>query len=450
MMEYQVEEREISLKRMAFFCLHQWRRILAAAVILALVMGGFRAAQRWHAMSDPDVLAKNDQEYELAMQQYRDEKASLEAQVESLQNTIGNQQEYMDKSVLMAIDPYNFYRGTLSVCVDVKDNTMTSTILLAYQAALNSGDLLSGVAQEMGMEEKYLRELVTVSVDTSAETLNNLLTVSVAYASQEGAQQLLDLIEAGIDTLSQQLSERVGSHKINVVVCSVSSCVDMNISLLQKTELENQSAQLKLLETAQSQLEALDEPGENILTVKSVVKSGIKYAAAGGVIGAFLVLVMAVLSFILSDKLYSGDELKAHYNITVLASILPKGRKFRGLDAWLNRAEGRGVGCESEYDLAAANIRNYAGSAKKILVTSTAGDAASKALTEALGDKTGLELVACGSLLQDPAALVNLAACDAVVMVEKCWASHYGPIGVALERISDAGKPLLGCVIEEV
>ena len=105
MMEYQVEEREISLKRMIFFCLHQWRRILAAAVILALVMGGFRAAQRWHAMSDPDVLAKNDQEYELAMQQYRDEKASLEAQVESLQNTIGNQQEYMDKSVLMAIDP---------------------------------------------------------------------------------------------------------------------------------------------------------------------------------------------------------------------------------------------------------------------------------------------------------------------------------------------------------
>lgn len=449
-MEYQVEEREISLKRMVFFCLHQWRRILVAALALAVLMGGFRTVQRWHAMSDPDILAENDREYELAMQQYQDEKASLEAQVGSLQNTIGNQQEYMDKSVLMAIDPYNFYRGTLSVCVDAVNENKTNTILLAYQAAMTSGDLISNVAEAMGMEEKYLRELVAVTVDTSAETLNNLLTVSAAYASQEGAQQLLDLIAAEVETLSQQISAGVADHEINVVVCSVSSCVDTNISALQKTELENQSAQLALLATTQKQLEALKEPGENILTMKSVVKSGVKYAVAGAVIGAFLVVAVACFSFILGDKLYSGDELKAHFNITVLASILPEGRKFRGLDAWLNRAEGRGVGGESEYDLAAANIRNYAGSARKILVTSTAGAAASKALTDALGEKTGLELVSCGSLLQDPAALVNLAACDAVVLVEKCRVSHYASIGDALERISDAGKPLLGCVVEEI
>lgn len=449
-MDYKIEEREISIKRMIFFCLHQWRRILTAALVLAVLVGGLRAIQRWHAMSDPEILAQNDREYELALQQYKDEKASLEAQVESLQNTIGNQQEYMDKSVMMAIDPYNFYRGTLSVCVIAKDADQTNTILLAYQAALSAGDLLSNVAQELGMEEKYLRELVMVTVDTSAETLNNLLTISGAYASQEGAQRLLDLIAAGIEDLREQLNKKVGTHNISVVVCSVSSCVDMNISILQKTELENQSTQLLLLEAAQNQLEALTEPGENVLTPKSVIKSGIKYAIVGGVIGGFLMLIAASVSFIISDKLYSGDELKARFNITILASILPKGRRFRGLDAWLNRAEGRGVGCDSEYDVAAANIRNYSGGAKKILVTSTAGEPASKALVEALENRLGLELTSCGSLLQDPSALVNLASCDAVVMVEKCRVSHYAPIEAALERISDAGKPLLGCVIEEV
>lgn len=448
-MDYKIEEREISLKRMVFFCMHQWRKIVALALALALVMGGVRAVQRWQAMSDPDVLAKNDMEYEMALQQYQDEKASLEAQVESLQKTIGNQQEYMDKSVLMAIDPYNFYRGTLSVCVNAKDPNQTNTILLAYQAALRAGDLIGQVAGEMGMEEKYLRELVTVSVDTSAETLNNLLTVSVANASQEGAQQLLDLIAAGIETVNSQISGSVGKHDVNVVVCSVTACVDMNVSQLQKTELENQSAQLKLLETVQKQLDSLEEPGENILTMKSVIKSGLKYAVAGGVVGVFLVLVWACVNFVLGSKLYSGEELKARYRVTLLADIVSRGKKLRKLDALLNRWEGRGVGCEAEYELAAANIRNYAGSARKILVTSTAGPEAAGALVEALDGKTGLELVSCGSLLRDPAALVNLAGCDAVLMVEKCRVSHYSAIGDALERISDAGKPLLGVVIEE-
>ena len=449
-MDYQIEEREISIKRMIFCCLHQWRRILVAAMALALLMGGFRTIQRWHAMSDPEVLAKNDEEYELALKHYMDEKASLEAQVESLQNTIGNQQEYMDKSVLMTIDPYNFYRGTLAMCVIAEKESQVNTILLAYQAALSSGELLSGVAQEMGMEEKYLRELVTVTVDITAEGLNNLLTISCSYETQEGAQQMLDMIADGIDELRVRLNKSIGTHNLGNVVCSVSSCVDVNISLLQKTELENQAAQMVLLETAESQLEALDEPGENILTVKSVIKSGIKYAIAGAVIGGFLMVAAVCVGFIVGGKLYSGDELKARFRIPVLASILPGGRKFRGLDAWLNRIESRGVGGDGEYDVAAANIRNYAAGAKKLLVTSTAGEGASKALVEALGDKTGLELVSCGSLLQDPAALENLAACDGVVLVEKCRTSRYSAIEAALERISDTGKPLLGCVIEEI
>lgn len=449
-MDYQIEEREISLKRMIFFCLHQWRRILAAAMVLAVLLGGFRAVKLWNAMSDPEVLAQNDKDYALALQQYQDEKASLEAQVESLQKTIGNQQEYMEKSVLMAIDPYNFYRGTLSICIGAEDTAQTNTILLAYQSALSAGELLNTVAQEMNMEEKYLRELVTVTVDTSAETLNNLLTVSVAYASREGAQQLLNLIAEGVEELSLKLNQTVGVHNAGIVVCSVSACVDLNVSALQKTELENQSNQLKLLETAQNQLEKLTQPGENVMTPKAVVKSALKYALLGAFIAVFIVLVIGCFCFVLGDKLYSGDELKSRFRVTVLADILPKGKRFRGLDAWLNRVEGRSIGRSSEYDLAAANIRNYAGGAGKILVTSAAGIPASKALAEALEGKTGLELIPCGSLLQDPAALENLAVCDAVVMVERCRISRYSAIEAALERVSDAGKPLLGFVIEEI
>lgn len=104
----------------------------------------------------------------------------------------------------------------------------------------------------------------------------------------------------------------------------------------------------------------------------AALKSGIKYAVLGGVLGGFMVVFFICVAFLMSDKLYSAKELKNRYRIKILGTMPIRRKKPIGkIDAWLNRMEGRAVegNADTGYGLITANIRNYAENMKTILVT---------------------------------------------------------------------------------
>lgn len=100
----------------------------------------------------------------------------------------------------------------------------------------------------------------------------------------------------------------------------------LDISLKQKTK----------------ELSELAEPKNNLLSKGSVLKSAVKYAVLGGVLGAFIAVFFLCVAFLMSDKLVNEKELKRRYGIMVLGVFRrnDKKRAFGFVDKWLDKMEG--------------------------------------------------------------------------------------------------------------
>lgn len=102
-------EQEIDLKDLMFAVLRKWRPIILIAIVFAVLLGGMKGAGALKQMKDSEYLAAKQQEYDNSMDQYAISKASLEKEVENIKASLESQNEYMEKSVLMNINPYDEY-----------------------------------------------------------------------------------------------------------------------------------------------------------------------------------------------------------------------------------------------------------------------------------------------------------------------------------------------------
>ncbi len=153
----------------------------------------------------------------------------------------------------------------------------------------------------------------------------------------------------------------------------------------------------------------------------------------------------------MGDKVFSARELKDRYKVKILGK-LSSGKKVGAIDAWLNRLEGRAynVDEDAEYRLIAANVKNYAGDMKKILVTgSVAADVlahAAEALKAELGE---IQVVAGNNMLENVETVRELPECDGVILVEQCGVSKYSAVEAEIEKVLDLEKSVVGCVVFE-
>ena len=86
-----------------------------------------------------------------------------------------------------------------------------------------------------------------------------------------------------------------------------------------QTEFSANMDQLDIsLKQKTKELSELAEPKNNLLSKGSVLKSAVKYAVLGGVLGAFIAVFFLCVAFLMSDKLVNEKELKRRYGIMVL------------------------------------------------------------------------------------------------------------------------------------
>ena len=161
---------EVNLKNMLFFALYQWKKMLVGAVIFAIALGCFKGYTAWKTATDPELAAQYEQEYNAALSEYESKKSSLEKSVAEAQENVDKQSEYLENSVLMQMDYRNFYEAKLTLYISTDyqilpemtyQNPDSSNLILAsYAAALDNDQILMEVAEAMGLELKYMKELV--------------------------------------------------------------------------------------------------------------------------------------------------------------------------------------------------------------------------------------------------------------------------------------------------
>lgn len=446
-------EQEIDLKDLMFAVLYKWRPVLIMAVILGLLLGGYKAFSTYKSQNDPELIAQKEEDYQKDLEIYEKNKETSQREIDNLMTDITEQQTYLEKSVRMNMSAYDVWEAKTDLFVKTDYKIMpemvyqnvdyTDTILQAYRSALTNTEFLQKVANKMGTEPRYLKEMITIQVN------QKILTVQVNYKDEKSAREIMQYILSGVDDAKANIEETIGVHTISVVDESVGSKVDLDLADAQKAESTRLIDLNNRLEEKQEALDDLEEPKKVVDSASAAVKSGVKYAVLGVVLGAFMAVFFVCVEFLMTDGVYAAKDLRNRYRLRVLGTLPAK--KASGVDASLRKLEGRALEeSDSAYSLIGANVRGFLGDAKKILIAGCASDAALARTSE----KLAAELEDCtilkgGNLLSDAKTLKSLSDADAVIFVEECKVSKYSHIELELEKAKDLQKEILGCIVFE-
>lgn len=487
-------EEELDLMQLAFSILHKYRQILMTVVICAVLAAGFGLAKNAYssyaegkaADSEDVAVAKSaaQQKYDEEMLAYREEKTKhdtnvqqyqeelLENQqaIESTKIKIQNAQEYLDNSVLNTIDPYNVpvAQADLYVSTDYKilpgmdyqNVDYTDAVLKAYSSLITNSETMDKIAKTVGMEERYLQELVSVSGDSSTR----LLTIRAYGADEATANKILDALLVRMEDVRPTIQSTVGSHSIAQLArtSTVSVMTLLRDSQQQnRDDLTNLQNQVTTLEAADRVLEQSIEDEQQALEAMKLPeapKEGTsmpKLIVLGALLGAVLACGVVVVKFLLGGMVYSASELNRSTGLPVLGALASDRTKKAGkLDAKLYQMEGRPDGSADAEMLClmAQTIRSRAPEAKNILVTGDLPADQLEALAAALQATEplrGQSVTAAESILKAAATVPHVVAADAIVLAADCTVTRTDAVREQNEKIVRLGKQILGCIVYE-
>ena len=225
------QEDEIDLVALTFTLLRKYRQILAAALACAILFGAAAGAHTaWGGAVSQDAQKAYESElaeynrkkesYEAAKQQYSLDIANNEKSQRDTEYAIQKAQEYAENSVLNQLDPYNVRVAQADLYVTTnyqiqpgmayQNPDRTDSVLSAYASLLGNSSTLSEVAQQFNMQERYLRELVTISSDPDT----HLLAITVMSSSEQTSSNILAALLEQVNAMNANITASVGSHTI--------------------------------------------------------------------------------------------------------------------------------------------------------------------------------------------------------------------------------------------
>ena len=199
-MDNQTYEQEIDLKDLMFVVLHRWRGIILAAVIFAVLLGGYKLASVSFSTGSEVTVEEQQNDYADEMKLYESTRALYEQDIERLKMSIESLEEYYKNSLLMHISPYNMTVASADVFV-VKDEAAVQegvagisfslsdradAVLKAYETVAKQAEGIQTVGGEPA-DSRYVQELIKTDVDYES----NLLTITVFGENADNAEEII-------------------------------------------------------------------------------------------------------------------------------------------------------------------------------------------------------------------------------------------------------------------
>lgn len=444
----------VNLKVLLFSALYSWKKIAVAILVCGIVLGGIRAysiiddAKEDISSENPEINLTTE---ENSLNEYKYWVEVTEEKLESLK-------QYVENSVLMKIDYHEVYKAKSTYFIDVnyqiqpgsvyQDIDYTSTLLEYYKKYLEDYSLCDEIAAEVGLETRYLQELVTVGIDG-----NSSISISVLHAEEDQAKKIKALFEENMNAIHNILNETVCTHSMTRMLDSCGAYVDYDLYYNQREDYDAiVEYQTKLIQMKQelSNLESNTVIAENSAPgLKSIIKQFIKWAIMGGAAGAVLLVMVVWMEVVFSDRISSTEKLMDSFTLDVLGMVAVEEKKYDKITSWIRKIEGRlAENTEDNSQYVAANLLNHVDGHKNILVCSDVGTQGTESVVRVLqGHAPDVTLLAAGSLVNDAQALKLLRKADAVVLAVMMNKSCCKDISASIKHIQKMNKTLAGVIV---
>ncbi len=444
-METRQNDRLIYLKDLLFVVLYRYKQILCAMVIVALLLGIGNMVKGMAIVSDDAANTAAAEQYQAAIADYEERKMQLQHMLAKKDAELQAHNEYMAQSIYMNLNPYTHYEARMKIGVNAAEGETdrAAYLLSAYQMLLTSQQTQEALAQAVNVDVREIGYLQNVAKTIGAETF----VVAVKFDTQEGAQTLLDVMEAQLTAARHQLTEQVGSHTLLLMEKTASLRADMTIAEDRAAATERQTALQDEYNALVLEQASLQAPVLQLNTVSTVLKRSALLAVFGAIAVVALIAVWAWVVHVFDTRVYSVRILQNQTGVKVLGGIA--GKKRNVIVQLLCKLEDRDtMEPEARAQVLATDVRNRCGSAEMLLVTGDADPQSRATIVEALREAMpSVQVEDNGSLLRDVSAVDALAKSNAVVLVEQCGKSHYNHINEELDVIADYEKTFIGCIL---
>lgn len=458
---------EISLKNMLLNILIRWRIVLVISFLFAIVLGSYKLYSGIQSFNDDAKRINQEKSYQDAMKGYEKNKEDLETEIRNITTRIEQQKVYNENSILMQIDPYNKIKATKGYYISTdymimpdmtyQNTDITDSIIQAYINTSVNGEMYDFILDQLSydMDIRYLKELIDISADYNT----NIIYVQVIHKDYEYCEEIYEYVISYFEQTNNMITKALGVHKITGIYEAIQSNIDTNLNNIQNNNILAVTNYENSLKEKQNALNALVVPINSVISKSVIVKSGIKYALVGCILGAFMTAAVLVSYYLISDKLLNERDLRPRYNMKILGFIenSQKKRLFEFVDRLIARMQGYGRNRISEEETIhriAANLKaiyelNDLNKAD-IMITGTIEADQIKRIGELLAKDlkgTSYNIYSGANINYSACTIDQLKSCDAVVLVEKVGSSTYTEITRQLECIYDLGKNIIGAIL---
>ena len=446
--------REISFRDLFFHLLYRWRSILAAALIGAVLLGGYtwlsnrsKSAVRTVPVTAEDSAAETEEP----------EGEPAGANIRVYRRLIDETEDYFNRSVLMRLNPYAVWKATAVYSVIPEEAAGTEAsgeigeevrIAAAYPSLIYDNldtDRLEIIYEDA--DPKYIREAVTALYVADTGTF----TVEAVGLTKEMAAESLACFDEAVMKTSQGDIQRSGKHSVARISDCIAQGFDPNVLLRQNEVLANYNSYVKVAYPDGKPAEEGNAAGQGKRA--GAKKSRIfRFAVIGFIAAAFLMICLYGMLYLLSRKLRKARELTDQFGVPVYGQLnhTRARRPGKGPDSLIEKWEFRKTKTDREAVLenTCALVREHSGEGG-VLLTGTLPTERIQALADSMKERLGdaVPLTVEGSFLKNPRVIAEAAGASAVIIAEEQYVSELDEVRRMLELLKIGNAPASGAVV---
>ena len=510
------EDAEISLKDILWKILIQWRMILIFSLLTAAGLTCVKYKKDW---SEYNAAVENKiDEKKASKQTYTEDELDelkevlSDAELNAVETAVLNEQKiltdqkYLDSSLLMQLDSQNEHVVYMDYYLSDMESGFSALLCQAFSSRFKDEEVLSNISEAMDVDvdssdlEKVMGEMVGISYYGTTNTTSTVsgegyevsddvypvICVSVILPTDADVEKVEKAVNSSMESLSEELNETVGKHKLNFlegydryiidnnvkntqnnVQSEILNCESANISSLSsftddqkalyKAEVVNIKNQMGISDSEVDESkteEAFEEPQAKPSFSK-------KYFVAGFAVGLIVYIICYMLMVALRHKVSYGEDIADVTDLRKFGEYHKYFKKSFGRFIWSKRVYKRyyrrylnlsevSTSTSDKISVAAALTND---SRKLTLLTLGDSSALSSAFTEAVtnklaaaGNRAEAKQYSVQTLLTDAFAVKSL---EKVILVIRQDKTSYDELDEFLNMAVDYKIPVMGYIYTE-
>lgn len=442
------DEKTINLLDAFFYLLGKWKVMLAAALILAVLAGGFGFVKSNKAyQANLKAATEEVEEIELSEEELDAYRAKIK-KIEEYKQNVEERDYYLENSIKAKLDPNGYYEGTATYIFSVESGAAALETAEYCKAEVLNAKNLDELSKKLTetVDAAMLSEVVFF--EESEQPVESVETVRLVWKTQHyteaDCETMLTFIAEKMQEALKDLSVRETNVKVtgiepSITLASGAGMMSVSTDMLnaRNSAYENLTAvQESLTETekafyAQEQKKdgsEKEEILEEILPETEAPSVSKKLVLIGAAAGVFLAAAYYAVLYLFDGKVHNREELESWLAVPVLNA-------------------------EKSIDVTAAMLAEMAekAQAKKLYLTGSLDGAAAKAAEEirtAFAAKN-VEVIFGADGLNTADALQQMTDCGFVAFVEKCKESKEKYIREEVTKAGSCGVKILGIILEK-